>query len=135
VRTTLSVRWTPLVRGDDASWRALFEAADLVSEGSAVAEDGGLVWYGTTSIILRFPEATRADDVALLAGVAAKDVHVKLRALRLARREAQLRAPSSLGRSSCEIRVVSEDRGVRIDVDVQAPLIESARSTTSHRER
>ncbi len=42
----------------------------------------------------------------------------------LAFSEAAARAPSSLGRSACELRVSTDPRGVRIDVDVQAPLIE-----------
>jgi hypothetical protein len=116
-------RCASLVRASDASWRELFDAADVVSEGAVVAGGAGPGWYGTTSLILALPEGEGADQRALLAAVAAKDVHVRLRAVRVARREAQLRAPSSLGRSSCEIRVVPEARGVRIDVDIQAPLI------------
>jgi hypothetical protein len=113
----------PLVRGSDAEWRALFERADAVSEGSVVDEGAGKVWYGSTSVILLLPADAFAGDFAFLAEVAARDLHVRLRAVRLAHREAQLRAPSTLGRCSCEIRVTSEKRGVRIDVDVQAPLI------------
>jgi hypothetical protein len=126
-RGPVSLRWTPLVRGSDAAWRALFESADAVSEGSVVDEVGGPFWYGSTSLILRFSEETTTAQVAFLAGVATCDLHVRLRAVRIAQREAQLRAPSSLGRCSCEIRVRSEERGVRIDVDVQAPLIGGAR--------
>jgi hypothetical protein len=106
-----------------------------VSEGSVVQEAAGQVWYGSTSLILAVPPGTPAGELAFLAGVAAKDLHVKVRAVRLARREAQLRAPSSLGRSSCEIRVVSEARGVRIDVDIQAPLIEGLRRGVARQER
>jgi hypothetical protein len=38
-----------------------------------------------------------------------------------------LRAPAPLGEVSCEIHVAEDARGVRIDVEVQAPLIEGAR--------
>jgi hypothetical protein len=133
-RGPVSLRWAPLVRASDSTWRALFDAADSVSEGSVVKEGAGQVWYGSTSLILAKPAGTSARELAFLAGVAAKDLHVRLRAVRLARREAQLRAPSSLGPSSCEIRVVSEPRGVRIDVDIQAPLIEGLRRGVARQE-
>ena len=83
-----------------------------------------MVWYGTTSLILALPEGSSAAERVFIAAVAARDLHVRLRAVRIAHREAACRAPGTLGRSSCEIRVVAEERGVRIDVDVQAPLIE-----------
>ena len=49
---------------------------------------------------------------------------MRVRALRAAHREAASRAPGRLGRLSCEVRITADPRGVRIDVDVQAPLIE-----------
>ena len=114
-----------LVRACSNRWTELFERADILSEGSARQEAHGRVWYGTTSLIL----PVEGTDTALLAAVAARDVHVRLRALRVARREACLRAPGRLGRLGCEVQVKPDVRGVRIDVDVQAPLIEwSARS-------
>lgn len=111
------------VRGVDACWRAMFASADVVSEGAARDEGGSLVWYGTTSLILALPEATASDERDFIAAFAANDLHVRLRALRAAHREAQSRAPGTLGQTACEIRVSSDTRGVRIDVDVQAPLI------------
>ena len=114
-------RNTTLLRAPDPRWRELFDHADIVSEGSARAEASGRVWYGSTSLILRVPEGA---DPEALAGLAERDVHARLRALRTAHREACLRAPARLGRFCCEIRVAPDDRGVRIDVDVQAPLIE-----------
>ncbi len=119
-----------VVRRSHAEWRDWFDQADIVSEGSARQEGDGRVWYGTTSLILpagrgqRGVEPVEKERASLLAGLAEKDVHLRLRALRIARREAALRAPSPLGRVVCEIRIVCEDDGVRIDVDVQAPLIE-----------
>jgi hypothetical protein len=109
-----------LVRATDARWRTLFERADLMTEGAARAEPSGRVWYGSTSVIL----SAEASEAPRLAAVATRDLHVRLRALRVARREACLRAPGRLGRLLCEIRVLTHPRGVRIDVDVQAPLIE-----------
>ena len=110
-----------LLCAPDPRWRELFERADIVSEGSVRAETNCRMWYGSTSLILPVPDDA---DPALLAGLAERDVHTRLRALRTAHREACLRAPARLGRFSCVIRVAAEGRGVRIDVDVQAPLIE-----------
>jgi hypothetical protein len=109
-----------IVRASVASWRDLFERADVVSEGSARDEPAGRFWYGSTSLIL--PIAV--GDAPFYAAVASRDVHVRVRALRAAHREASSRAPGRLGRLSCEVRVAPDPSGVRIDVDVQAPLIE-----------
>ncbi len=109
-----------LVRASDARWRDMFERADVVSEGSAREEAHGRVWYGTTSLILPADGA----DIPFFAAVAERDVHVRVRALRAAHREAASRAPGRLGRLSCEVRIAADPRGVRIDVDVQASLIE-----------
>jgi hypothetical protein len=126
-----------VVRRSPARWREWFDEADIVSEGSARQESDGRVWYGSTSLVLPVGsfaasvdggqhgvQTVEKDAVALMARLAEKDVHLRVRALRIARREAALRAPSRLGRVVCEIRVLCEDRGVRIDVDVQAPLID-----------
>ena len=114
-----------LVRGADPRWRELFEHADTVSEGSVREEKAGRVWYGSTSLILRIDVAEACGaEPAFLAALARRDVHVRLRAVRIAHREACARSPCRLGRFTCEIRVESDTRGVRIDVDGQAPLIE-----------
>ncbi len=114
-------RNTVLVRTPDASWRALFDRADTMSEGGVRSEAHGRVWYGSTGHNL--PTRDKG-DAALLVALAARDLNVRVRAMRAAQREACLRAPSRLGRITCEIRVTEDARGVRIDVDVQAPLIE-----------
>jgi hypothetical protein len=116
-------RMALLCRAPDPAWRDLFARADTVSEGAARSEKQGRVWYGSTSLILRI-EGADADRLAKLAAVAERDLHIRLRAVRAAQREACLRAPSRLGRISCEIRVTADPAGVRIDVDLQAPLIE-----------
>ncbi len=118
------------MRAADARWKELFDRADVVSEGSVREEETGRVWYGSTSLILL---AAGGDEAPFLAAVAARDVHVRLRAVRTAHREACLRAPGRLGRFACEIRVEPDPRGVRIDVDVQAPLIEGRARTKSAR--
>jgi len=112
------------VRGSEGRWRDLFATADAISEGSVKHEVTGPTWYGSTSVILALPPGTPEREKHFLAAFAACDVHVRLRALRLAQREAQVRAPGALGRGSCEIRVSGEAQGVRIDIDIQAPLIE-----------
>jgi hypothetical protein len=61
----------------------------------------------------------------VLVMLASRDVHFRLRALRMAHREASLRAPSRLGRLTGDIRVAFHAGAVRVDVDVQAPLIEA----------
>jgi hypothetical protein len=114
-----------VVRTTEGRWRDLFEAADAMSEGAVKQERSGeRVWYGTTSLILGLPVETSLEDRAFLLEVAKKDVHVHVHALRCAHREAQSRAPGMLGRVSCELHFSDDPRGLRIDVDVQAPLIE-----------
>ena len=111
------------VRTAEARWREAFDVADAVSEGAARAETRGNVWYGSTSLILRLDSET-PEERAFLAAVAERDLHVRTRALRVAVREAAVRAGARLGRSQCEMRFTVDPGGVRIDVDVQAPLIE-----------
>ena len=119
-----------LIRGPDPRWRALFERADTVSEGGVRHETQGRMWYGTTSLILR---TTGEGDPVHLAALAEHDVHVRVRALRTARREACSRAPSPLGRLVCEMHFFPASEGVRIDVDVQAPLIERTPASNAAR--
>jgi hypothetical protein len=118
-----------LARAGDAVWRELFERADAVSEGQSRNEAQGPVWYGSTSLILPLADATSEEARIFTAEVAARDPHVRIRAIRIAHREAALRAPGRLGTFSCEVRVAADPRGVRIDVDVQAPLIRSGVGT------
>ena len=118
-------RTASLVRAPDPRWRELFDHADTISEGSVRDEKAGRVWYGSTSLILSVdPAEACGADHPLLAALARRDLHVRLRAVRIAHREACARSPCRLGRFTCEIRVEADARGVRIDVDVQAPLIE-----------
>jgi hypothetical protein len=131
-----------LLRAPDARWRELFERADIVSEGGVRVETAGRIWYGSTSLILHLgagdlagetwghgpcvaPGDVLAHDPSFLATLVRRNAHVRLRAVRTAHREACSRAPCALGRFTCEIRVKPDARGVRIDVDVQAPLIET----------
>ncbi len=111
------------LRSDDAAWREVFARADVVSEGAVQGGD----WFGSTSIVLDLPEMP-AEDLATVRSLAARCLHVRLRALRIARREAQSRAGASLLPSQCEIRFDDDSRGLRIDVDVQASLLTKRRA-------
>ncbi len=123
-------RGEPLVRVDtrtcvrvsDGRLRAMFELADVVSEGSARVESAVTVWFGTTSLVLPWPTTISPPERSFIAAMAALDPSVHLRAVRTAHREASLRAPGALGRAECEVKVSEADEGLRIDVDVQAPL-------------
>jgi hypothetical protein len=118
----VSARASAWLRASDGRFRALFDAADAVSEGAVRHEAGGLVWYGTTSLLLPWPVGLQTSAREFVTAVAQRDLHVRLRAVRIAFREASTRAPGSLGRLSCELKVESREEGLRIDVDVQAPL-------------
>ena len=122
----LHYRAALLVRGPIAHWAKLIETADVVSEGASKDDGDVPTWYGSTSLVLEFPDAD-AESRAFLATIARRDPHVRLRAVRIARREASSRAPAPLGRAVCEVRATEDPRGVRIDVDLQAPLIVRAR--------
>jgi len=117
------VRVVTALRTSDARFRAMFETADVLSEGSVVSASSVSTWFGTTSLILAWPPGMVSPaERAFVAALASRDPHVRLRAVRVAHREAALRAPGSLGCLECEVRVEAGDDGLRIDVDVQAPL-------------
>jgi hypothetical protein len=129
----VAVSSTPRARTNEAMWRDAFDEADAVSEGAARVEARGSVWYGSTSVILPLPAGSDRER-AFLVAVAERDLHVRTRVLRMAVREASVRAGSILGRSQCEMRFTVDPGGVRIDVDVQAPFIEKS-GTASRRAR
>jgi hypothetical protein len=107
------------VRSEDAHWREAFARADIVSEGKTEAG----AYLGSTSIVLRTADtATRGSDVT--AALAAQCMHVRLRALRIARREAQNRAGRSLHPSRCDLSFLKLPDGVKIEVNVEANLVE-----------
>ena len=122
----LAIRSASLVRTSDHRFRELLAKADSVSEGGARAEGDGPVWYGSTSLVVPLPLAGEPER-RFFVEIAKRDPHVRLRAIRLAKHEATTRAPRPLGPASCEVRFSSDDRGLRIDVDLQAPLIEERR--------
>jgi hypothetical protein len=109
------------VRSEDARWRELFERADIVSEGKC--EHGS--YRGTTNVLLPLMDlASSPEEQAFVSALAPQCMHVRLRALRIARREAQHRAGVSLEPSRCELRFSTTSKGgVKIEVDVEANLV------------
>ncbi|MCC6556163.1 MAG: hypothetical protein IT372_24650 [Polyangiaceae bacterium] len=89
-----------LVAASDGRLRELFDDADVISEGRAGLEGGELVYHGSTSVRLG-----PGDDAGIeaLARVATLDPHMRLRALRLARREASARAGGPIGTLRAEV--------------------------------
>lgn len=123
------VRSIPLVRTRERRLVSLtegvlrdwLERADVVSEGQEQRTDDGGTYYGTTSILLAFDSAPDAvlDDLATL-GVIAADPHLRLRVLRVARREAEARADGELETLRAELVVHRTTRGLTITVEVEA---------------
>lgn len=104
-------------------WRELLDGADVMSEGRSKDELGELVYYGSTSLLIAsasgggpLPDRWLADLARLLA----HDPHVRLRALRVAQREALARADAPLGPIRAELVVSASPRGISLLVDVTA---------------
>jgi hypothetical protein len=118
-----------LLQSVDYRWRELFEAADVMSEGATRQEADGLVYYGSTSVLL--PRASRGGllpdaEVDVVRRAIACDPHARVRAVRIACLEAQLRSEGPLGRVRAELTVRDDPRGIRIDIDVEARVYEEA---------
>jgi hypothetical protein len=122
-RASLLLHGLGRVRTCDSGWRELFDRADVVSEGAVREEPGAEVWYGTTSALLPVEASQTAPFEP--AALAERDLHARLRAVRLARREALSRAPSPLGTIRCELRFSTHPGGLRVDAEVEAALIEA----------
>lgn len=129
----VKIRSVPLVQqrhielrtAHEGRWREILDAADVVSEGRARQEGTSLVYYGSTSVLLprRSAGGLLPDlDVASLAALLRLDPHVRLRALRIAHREAQARAGASMRMVLAEIQINEAHRGVIIAVEVTARL-------------
>ncbi len=127
-RLPFCARTETFVRSEDRFWRELFDHADVISEGSVRQEKNGRTWFGSSSIILTLSTASPELRTFLIA-LARRDLHVRLRAIRLACREAYARAAHELRCVRCDLRIVSDERGIRIDVDVEAPFKERVAAT------
>lgn len=127
-------RVRPLVRCTDYRWRELFESADVISEGAVRHERGGMTYYGSTSILLSdrshggsFADAERVAVAQMLL----TDPHARVRAIRMACLDAQVRAQQAIDSVRAEFSAMEEPRGVRITIEVEARVIDdrSHRST------
>ena len=99
-----------------------------MSEGATRQEPAGPVYYGSTSVLLpvkscggMVPDA----ELGSLLELIAHDPHARLRAVRIACLEAQLRSHGALGCVRAELVVRRDPKGIRIDVDVEAPIVAS----------
>ncbi len=125
-----------LWHASDYRWREVLERADVLSEGAIRDERDGFVYYGTTSILCPFVSrggAVPDDETDLVARALATDPHVRVRSVRIACREAQLRTGTSLGRIKAELCVRRDPRGLRLDVDVEAPVLAGGRARRAGR--
>jgi hypothetical protein len=103
-----------------------------MSEGATRREvEGTSYYYGTTSLLLpfvsqggRIPDELALDVVRLVT----RDPHARVRAIRIACREAQVRSVHRLGQIRAELVVRHDSRGVRIDVDVEARVTTATRA-------
>jgi hypothetical protein len=125
----LSRRALPLVKSSDYRLRELFERADVMSEGKTRDEPDGTTYYGSTSVLLTFASrggAVPDEGANELVALVAIDPHARVRAIRIACLEAQVRARAPIGRVRAELSVRLDRRGVCIDVEVEARVFDEA---------
>jgi hypothetical protein len=125
----LERRTVTLLRSSDYRWRELFERADVMSEGACRDEPDGTTYYGSTSVLLPFASKGGAvpDELgAEVAALIASDPHARVRAVRIACLEAQVRSRGPLGRVRAELFVRSTTRGIKVDVEVEAAVFPEA---------
>jgi hypothetical protein len=127
-----ATRRVELWQSSDYRLRELFEDADVMSEGATRVESEGATYYGSTSVLLpstahggQIPKE-RAYEIARLV---ASDPHARVRAIRIACLEAQIRCKAPLGRVRAELFVRIESRGIRVDVEVEARVFDEQRDT------
>ena len=110
----------------DDRWHELFEVADIMSEGAVRQEPGGRTYYGSTSVLLpaHCLGVCRRDELLRLARLVTGDPHLRVRAVRIAWREAKVRAGGSLDQVLVELGVRIDQRGLWIEIDVAASLLD-----------
>jgi hypothetical protein len=117
-----------LLASSDARWGELFENADVVSEGAPRGDGNERAYFGSSDIVLLVQPERPGETMDGLASAIARDPHVRLRAVRMARREAAQRACGPLDSLRAEITVSSCTRGVTIHVDVEARVLPDRRA-------
>ena len=138
---TIGTRRTlELWQSADYRLRELFEAADVMSEGATRSEPDGATYYGSTSVLLPFVShggAVPKERAREIAGLIASDPHARIRAIRIACLEAQVRSGAPIGRVRAELFVRRDARGIRVDVDVEARVFKNSerplRATRPHK--
>jgi len=121
-----SRRICSLLQSVDYVWRELLENADVVSEGAVRKEVEGSVYYGTTSVLLMPAAKGRkysVEEVDTLVLLLTADPHARVRAVRIACIEAQLRAGCDIGAVRAELTIRRDACSVRIEIDVEARVI------------
>lgn len=119
----LKRRKVELWQSTDYRWRELFETADVISEGATRSESDGAVYYGSTSILLPLFShggAVPDQELSQVTKIIAIDPHARIRAVRIACLEAQVRCGGPIGRVRAELFVRSDARGVRVNVEIEA---------------
>ena len=122
-------RTLELYRSSDYRWRELFECADVMSEGATRAEPDGATYYGSTSVLLPFSAhggAVPKERAREIARLIANDPHARIRAIRIACLEAQIRSGAPIGRVRAELFVRRDARGIRVDVEVEARVFKNS---------
>lgn len=117
-----------LFSSSDARWQELFENADVVSEGAPRGEGVERSYFGSSDIVLRVHPERSGDTMEALASAIARDPHVRVRAVRMARREAQQRADGPLDSLRAEITVAPRANGVTVHVEVEARVFPDRRA-------
>lgn len=110
----------------------LFDAADVMSEGANRPDGAEQVYYGTTSIRLALESAGGPLPDALhqeLAKILRFDPHARVRALRIACREALVRAGNPLETIQAELRFDIEPDAISIHIDVEGKHLRHAQRT------
>jgi len=110
-------------------WERWLEKVDVVSEGVVGAEEGGLVYRGSTSLIVlsdRHGGLIPHAAVSEAAQVAMRDPHFWLRAVRAARLEAVSRCQGELSTIHVDLKVGVDPKGIRADIDVDGRVSTAA---------
>lgn len=131
-------RAVEMFRSADYRWQELLDKADVMSEGAIRNESDGASYYGTTSLLL--PVVSRGgvvpDELSeKLSCLVTRDPHARLRAIRIACREARVRSVHPIGRIKAELVVSVGRQGIRIDVDVEARVVASGGRAAGNRAR
>jgi hypothetical protein len=126
------------VRCTDYRWRELFESAEILSEGAVRTDPEGRVYYGSTHIRLfdgKLFGVNGTVDRAELRRLMELDPHARLRAMRIACLEAQVRSGTSFEWTRTEVRFSSDSDAIDISVDVEARLVREGRVARGEREQ